>query len=267
MPLNPAFASTGTRKLPLAFGYVLGAGDMVLSTVALDGSQYALFLLGEGEWDGFEMMSTFPVAASDSQTPIPPHLVWAKRVVANAQTYTTGTYFNTHTLATWYDYPGFQWGAPSLHFHSGRYTPIGAVVPTLDLVSGLIPPNASQSAGPDQGYDAWFSQFPTVTPPQSFSGIAYVVFCIPGAPSFARGTPSGQTINGVGLWRTTRCRIFDAYGNVVSYGFTCNPAWHKVEAILRNKIRPQQPSISGLTDAEKACFNWPSIVELAARKI
>jgi hypothetical protein len=265
MALNPAFANPTTRKLPLAFGYIMGSGDMVLSTVALDGSQYALFLLGEGEWDGYEMMSTFPVTASGSQTAIPPHMVWAKKVVNNAQTYTSGIYFNTHTQATWYDYPGFQWGAPSLNFHAGRYTPIGTVIPTIDPTTGLPPVNSSQSYGPDQDYDGWFSQFPTVTPPQSFSGIAYVIFCVPGMPSYARGVPSGQTISGAAVWRTTRCRIFDGYGNVVSYGFTCNPAWHKVEVLLRTKIRPQQPPISGLTYAEKACFDWPSICELAAR--
>jgi hypothetical protein len=265
MPLNPAFASQSTRKLPLAFGYIMGSGDEVLSTVAIDGSQFSGRLLGEGEWDGFEMMSTFPVAAVGSQTAIPPHMVWAKRVVPNSQTYTSGIYYNTHTLATWYDYPGFQWGQPSLHFHAGRYTPIGTAIPVLDPVTGLVPANSSQSYGPDQGYDEWFSQFPTVTPPQSFSGISYVIFAIPGAPSYARGVPSGQTISGSAVWRTTRCRIFDGYGNVVSYGFTCNPAWHKVEALLRCKIRPQQPPLSGLTDAEKACFDWPSICELAAR--
>jgi hypothetical protein len=265
MALNPAFATSSTRKLPFACGYVLGAGDMVLSTVALDGSQYALFLLGEGEWDGFEMMSTFPVAATGTSAAVPPHLVWPKNNIANSQTYTSGIYFNTHTQATWYDYPGFQWGAPSLHFHSGAYTPIGTVIPALDPITGLPPANSSSSMGPDQGYDAWFSQFPTVTPPQAFSGIAYVIFCIPGEPSYARGTPGNQTINGTAVWRTTRCRIFDAYGNVVSYGFTCNPAWHKVEALLRFKIRPQQPGLAGLTDAEKACFDWPSIVALAER--
>jgi hypothetical protein len=265
MPLNPAFASQSTRKLPFACGYVLGAGDMVLSTVALDGSQFALFLLGEGEWDGYEMMSTFPVSASGSQTAIPPHLVWAKKVRAESQPYTSGIYFNTHTQARWYDYPGFQWGAPSLHFHSGAYTPIGTRIPTLDPVTGLPPKNSSASSGPDQGYDVWFSQFPSVTPPQAFSGIAYCLFCVPGAPSNARGVAYPQTITGVGIWRTTRMRIFDASGNVVSYGFTCNPAWHKVEALLRFKIRPQKPPTSGLTDAEKACFDWPSIVALAER--
>jgi hypothetical protein len=265
MALNPAFASASTHKLPLAFGYVLGAGDQVLSTTATDGSQYALFLLGEAEWDGPEMMSTFPATSAAVGGAVPAHLVDAAAVVPYAQTFTTGVYLNSHTQAPWFDYPGFQWGIPSMHFHSGSYTPIGTVVPTVDPITGAIPTNASQSVGPDQGYDAWFSQFPSVTPPQSFSGMSYVIFCVPGNPANSRGVTSGQTINGVGLWRTTRCRIFDAYGNVVSYGFTCNPAWHKVEAILRYKIRPQQPPIGGLTDEEKACFDWPSIVELAAR--
>jgi hypothetical protein len=47
--------------------------------------------------------------------------------------------------------------------------------------------------------------------------------------------------------------------------FHLHPVWQIVEVILRYKIKPQQPPIAGLSDAEKACFNWPSIVAFAAR--
>jgi hypothetical protein len=44
-----------------------------------------------------------------------------------------------------------------------------------------------------------------------------------------------------------------------------NPTWHAVEAILRYKIKRQQPQIAGLSAAERACFNWPDIVAHAQR--
>ena len=69
----------------------------------------------------------------------------------------------------------------------------------------------------------------------------------------------------MGIWRSTRCRTFDAYGNVLTYGFTTNPTWHFVEAILRYKISLSFLGLAGLSGPERECFNWPSIVENAAR--
>jgi hypothetical protein len=246
MALNPAFESPSTRKLPLAFGYILGAGDQLLSTVTLNGAQFALYLLGEGEWDGYEMTSSFPNPGSGSLGATPSHIFRQSITDENPNRWAEET-------------------ATVLHFHSGAYTPIGTKIPTVDPTTGLIPPNSSQDAGPTQGYDPWFAQFPSVTPPQSFSGIAYAIFGIPSPEGFTRGTWIPSNISGTCVWRTTKCRIFDAYGNVTGYGFTLNPAWHKVEALLRYKIRPQQPPIGGLTDAEKACINWEAVAELAAR--
>ena len=63
MALNPAFATATSRRLPLAFGYVQGIGDRLLSTVTIPtvtvpvAQQTALYLLGEGEWDGPEMLT------------------------------------------------------------------------------------------------------------------------------------------------------------------------------------------------------------------
>lgn len=235
MALNPAFQQQSTRTLPLAFGYVQGVGDRVLDYTAPDGSLYWLYLLGEGEWDGPEQFSL-----STSQ-----HLYSAGAVVGNPLLGPT----------VWYQ---------ALHFHSGAYTPVGL-------------PAAATSNGPDQAFDPWFSAFPSVTPLQGFSGIAY--YLVAGGPSVLRTVtdplpkPPGATLlpyvqppsAPFGVWRSTRCRIFDATGNVTAYAFTTNPTWHFVEATLRYKIKPQQPPIAGLTDAEKACFNWDSIVTHAAR--
>jgi hypothetical protein len=246
MALNPAFTSPSTRKLPLAFGYIKGQGDPFLSTVALDGSQFSLYLLGEGEWDGYQMVNTYASPGNGTLPAIPSHMAQQSLTMEDPNEWAEAT-------------------ASVLHFHAGAYTPIGTEIPVVDPSTGLIPPNSSQDPGPTQGYDPWFSQFPSVTPPQSFSGIAYAIFGSPSPEGFTRGTWIPGTISGTCIWRTTKCRIFDAYGNVVSYGFTCNPVWHRVEAILRYKIRPQQPPVGGLSEAEKACFNWDSIVTLAAR--
>lgn len=239
--LNPAFDTSTTRKLPFACGYVYGQGDTVLSTTATDGSQLILNLLGEGEWDGIALANTFAQSAgtlggSTTPTPaIPPHLI--RKYLAD----TSGPYSWLGTLAA------------VVHFHTGAFSVKGAG-------------NQTTSVGPDQGYDFWFQEFPVFTPPQCFSGIAYAVWRAPLTSGINLKQDHGEmTVTGAAIWRTTRCRIFDAYGNVSSYGFTCNPVWHKIEAILRYKIRPQQPGLAGLTAAEKACFNWESIVELAAR--
>jgi hypothetical protein len=232
MALNPAFTSASPRKLPIAFGYVLGQGDPFLTTVAQDGSSYNLYLLGEGEWDGPAMVNTYANPASSYPSQI---------LDLNPFVHVGGPNTNQSQIPT------------ILHFHSGAYSTKGA---------GDQP----TSTGPDQNYDAWFPEFPTVTPQQCFSGIAYSIFKQPMAPTgFTRGTYVASNITGTCVYRSTRCRIFDAYGNVTAYAFTCNPAWHKVEAILRLKIKPQQPGIAGLTAAETACFNWESIAELAAR--
>jgi len=231
MALNPAFATATSRRLPLAFGYVQGVGDRLLSTVTVPttlvpvAQQTALYLLGEGEWDGPEML------AIDAQSHLSCGLIGSTKATFLA---------------------GFD---VSVHFHSGAYTVKGAG-------------NQMTSIGYDQQYDEFFENFPSVAPPQSFSGIAYAIFNVPmtiTAPGDVNTVLTGFPLAPAGIWRSTRCRTFDANGNVLSYGFTTNPAWHFVEAILRYKIKPQQPALAGLLPAEKACFNWPSIVENAAR--
>lgn len=233
MALNPSFVSHSSRPLPLAYGYVLGIGDRTLSTITSPtvaeptSVQAALYLMGEGEWDGVELFAP------------------------QTQSQLDNGYFGTLTKAQY-----LAGITQYLHFHGGSYTTKGIG-------------NALTSVGPDQGYDEWFSYFPSVAPPQSYSGIAYALVSGPytitqGAGSTLR-TLTAFPLAPMGVWRSMRCRIFDAYGNVTAYGFTTNPAWHFIDAQLRLKIKPQQPGLAGLTDAEKACFNWESIVETAAR--
>lgn len=137
----------------------------------------------------------------------------------------------------------------SVHFHPGAWSVLG---------SGTT---AHTSTGQDQGYDNLLDLLPTLYPRLAFSGMAYVAILF----QLPTGVTPAPTLAPIGHYRALRCRIFDAYGNVVSYGFTLNPAWHFVEATLRYKIKPQQPRTAGLSDAEKACFDWPSIVQVAAR--
>jgi len=227
MALNPAFVSHSSRPLPLAFGYVLGGGDQVLSIVSPpsaiipNGVQQELSALGEGEWDDY----VFALPQAE------------------------GHFFN----GLLGDAAGsFHAKQQFLHFHRGQYTIRGAG-------------NQLVSTGGDQQYDTWFANFPSVTPPQSYSGIAYAIFGMAMSLTFKFGVGTPFPLAPSGVWRSLRCRIFDASGNVTGYGFTTNPAWHFVEAILRRKIKPQQPGLAGLTDAEKACFNWESIAATAAR--
>src|SRR5260370_2618781 len=49
-----------------------------------------------------------------------------------------------------------------VHFHAGRYTIKGAG-------------NQLTSTGEDQQYDSFFGNFPSVAPPQSYSGMAYYI--------------------------------------------------------------------------------------------
>ncbi len=222
MSLNPLYEQQAGRTLPLAFGYVFGSGEKVQSTTTPGGQYYSIYLLGEGEWDGPQMVTG--VAAQGG------HL----RDV-NIKLYgENGLPFPLDV---------------TMHFHSGAYAVKGS--------AGM----GNVSSGGNQGYDVYLANFPGVAPPQCYSGIAYYVDYGPGQQKYG----TWKAPSPVGIWRSTKCRIFDDYGNVTAYAFTTNPTWHAVEAILRYKIKCQQPPLAGLTDAEKACFNWAAIAEHAAR--
>ncbi|HEY4358281.1 MAG TPA: hypothetical protein VGN16_21220 [Acidobacteriaceae bacterium] len=231
MGLNPSYYSQQPKPLPVGFGYVYGGGYEALVITAQDGTstgtQYGLYLLLEGENDGLDQMAR--VATDHLRSPGGPTTI-------------TSTYFGIPDYA---------------HFHAGTWTPIG------------INSAAATSIGPDQAVDSWYSKFPTIIPELSFSGICYVLVSL-GPGNVPRGIIGGQITSVAplaicGVIRASRCRYFDESGNVTGYGFTTNPTWHIIEAILRYKIKTQQPQIAGLTQAEKDRFNWPAIVAHAER--
>ena len=230
MALNPAYASQSTRKLPFALGYVYGTGVQTNSIAGYDGSSVAMYLLGEGEWDGPVRFSPItgwpfiPISATDPATLTLPTSL--KAYITQVPDY--------------------------FHFHAGSYG-------TKGLPANLI------SLGPDQATDNWWQYFPAVTPVLTYSGMAYyVVRYLNDATGVVSNLPNG-TLNPIGLWRSTRCRIFDESGDVVDYAFTVNPTWQMLETLLRYQIKPQQPPLAGLTNAERALFDWPAMAEHAAR--
>jgi hypothetical protein len=241
MGLNPAFEQQPGRTLPISFGYVKATGDIVLFTVTIAGVAYNLAILGEGEMDGKEIPVMY----------LPP--IGGSRSGLGSGNGTTALVRNLLTTL-----PILGALTSGSRFHPGQYGVKGA---GLGFVS---------VGGGDQFPDTWFANFPNVTPPQTLSGMAYDLTLGPGPLTVTSGSGDdtmtfSPTPAPIGIYRGVRCRMFDVYGNVTGYGFTTNPAWHMVELILRYKIKPQQPSLAGLTTAEKACFNWPSIVAYAAR--
>jgi hypothetical protein len=254
MPLNPEFASQSTRILPFCLGWNYLQGVNVNSIFGLSNinaavqayfnsisggatltqipSEVAMYVLGDGEFDSFFMASFLP---GQAYTPTDT-LVGGQELFLN-RTFRTGltTYppSNANRLL---------WA----HFHGGAFSTIGL-------------PNNLVSWGPDQATDSFMNYLPAVTPILPYSGMAYVM---------VRATStSGQseTLSPYAIYRTTRCRLFDANGNVTNYGFTTNPAWQIVETLLRFWIKPQQPALAGLLSAEQAMFDWPSIVAFAER--
>ena len=242
MGLNPAFEQQPGRTLPISFGYVKATGDVVLFTVTITGVAYNLAVLGEGEMDGKEIPVMY----------LPP-LTSSTRSGLGSGNGTTSLV--RHLLST---LPLASALTSGSRFHPGCYGVKGAAMTFVSVGGG------------DQFPDTWFANFPDVTPAQTLSGMAYDLTLGPGPLTVASGSGDdtmtfSPTPAPIGVYRGVRCRTFDNLGNVTGYGFTTNPAWILVELILRYKIKPQQPSLAGLTAAEKACFNWPSVVAYATR--
>ena len=235
MALNPAYAQQSTRKLPFALGYVYGTGDQVSTMTGFDGTTEACYVLGDGEWDG--VVSFSPI---DGWPFVPIGPLTSVISIRSPFNYLPSGSTEAYALAYY------------LHFHGGSYSAKG------------VPLNL-QSVGPDQGSDSFYQYFPSVTPALNLSGLAYYfvrVANVTGAHYY--GLPNG-VLNPIGVWRSTRCRFFDASGNVTGYGFTTNPTWQMIETILRFQIKPQQPPLAGLTAAELRLFDWPAMVAHAAR--
>ncbi len=150
----------------------------------------------------------------------------------------------------------------AFHFHSGCDAVIG---------SGTAP----VSPGGDQNVDSFWPFFPPGVQPLHYHRIAYYALflkiLINNPPnSIHQNDPTiWADLNPVGLWRGIRCRLFDASGAMIGYGFTTNPAWHFVDVQLRRKIMPEyylsvQTGPDDLTPAVRNRFDWPSIAAAAA---
>ncbi len=118
-------------------------------------------------------------------------------------------------------------------FHSGTDAVIG---------EGSYP----SSTGGDQSVDAFWTYLPPGVQPLHYNRIAYYsLFLKQLINNPPEGTPD-QTkaelwtdLNPVGLWRGLRCRLFDATGAMIGYGFTTNPAWQYVDVVCRRKLFPE----------------------------
>jgi hypothetical protein len=239
MALNPSYAQQSTRPLPFCLGWNFVQGDPVNSILSPFGQTVNLYFLGTGEWagnyafslSGNEILTNTGLLVGQTEPSQEPGLL--------------GRIQDGQTI---YD---------CLSFHSGSFSTIGLPPSLISLGTGQIP------LATDQGTDNWLQAFPSCAPPQSFSGIAYYLAHATIVNPVILGAVS--QIKPMGIWMTTRCRTFDANGNVTGYGFTTNPTWQMIETILRFEIKSQQPGLAGLLRSELACFDWPSMAAHAER--
>ena len=248
MALNPDFTQQTTRTLPFCLGWNLVRGSEVNSIFGLSNISPAVaeelaegyyqapaevqqYILADGEWDSMFMF----VAAALEQ------LTGTDTFVGGIPLSRANPAIKASTIQSIANRPLY------VHFHGGAFATKGM-------------PNNLISDGPDQATDTWLNYFPTITPALPFSGYAYYLLRQPPKTDGTAPSPEPK-----GIYRTTRCRIFDVNGNVTGYGFTCNPTWQMIETVLRFHLKPQQPALAGLTTSEKACFDWPAMVAHAAR--
>ncbi len=191
------------------------------------GQTYGIWLLGEGEWDGFDVLWNM------GTEPVQPF----------AFDYGVS---GRGTCIPWGPNP------PTVHFHEGTDTPVGTVItPT--------------SNGGDQLCDNFFTNIPSATPRLCYSGIAYLA--LEWQPQNWQG--SSASLQPIGHWRTTKCRIFDGSGNQTGYEFTTNPAWHFVDAYIRRKLLPRSEytiTLSGLAALPSdvtSKFDWGSVYQFS----
>jgi hypothetical protein len=149
----------------------------------------------------------------------------------------------------------------TLHFHSG-----------CDAYKGGG--SALVSTGGDQNVDAFWSNLPPGLQPLHYNRWAYYAIklkqLINNPPNTNQDDPSvWADVNPIGLWRTMRCRIFDASGAMVGYAFTRNPAWHYVDLLCRRKLFPEYniDVLAGPDDLPTAVrnrFDWVALANSAA---
>ena len=207
---EPTFNTT-----PGGFTSDNGVGDAWVNAGSTngDGTMYGFWVLGEGEWDGFDTLW------NQGESPL----------------FTIG---NGYDIATGVYNVG-QPNQPAVHFHSGTDGALGASLP--------IP----SSNGPDQGCDNWIGELPAGAAilAQTYSRMAYYALkWLPQDLLANNGEPPpqpigirqiGSTLQPIGDWRALRCRIFDDMGNQTGYEWTTNPAWHYVDAYLRCTVFPR----------------------------
>lgn len=244
---SSASETTGT-PIALAYGYawVTGKRDayyqlgepLTTGNQALDYTRVGRWKLGHGEWDGCQELW------------INDALVWNG---------------NSTIVSNWM---GWNWvrcldnarQSMVFNFHSGTDSIIG---------SGLAP----SSYGPDQGVDVLWSLFPPAIQPLHDSRIAYYMIMrkqpIENQSNTHQNDPTQWTdIAPIGLWRALRCRLFDDQGNQTGYAFTTNPAWHRVDLLLRRKIFPDfgidfNSGPDPLPPGVQSRFDWGSIYTCA----
>ncbi|QHN04433.1 hypothetical protein FTO74_14450 [Granulicella sp. WH15] len=237
MGLNPEYVQQSTRALPFCVGYVYAQGSKVNSMVGPDGATVEQYILAEGEWDSCLYLSVSPTDFFSTD---------------NEQLVGGGSFYTQNKFNQGDDYSRSLY----YHFHGGSLATKGV-------------PNNLISQGPDQGSEIWLRYFPSVTPQLCYSGLAYyfvrrIIQASDGITGDV-GVLSSVAMQPTGIYRSLRCRMFDATGEVTGYGFTVNPTWQMTETVLRYQIKQQQPSLAGLTRAEKACFDWPALVDHANR--
>jgi hypothetical protein len=142
------------------------------------------------------------------------------------------------------------------HFHRGSDAMLGNYL-------------GGSSSGPDQGVDSFWSLFPTAVQPLAYSRIAYYAIKrkqpIENQANDHQNDPTQWAdLTPIGLWRSTRVRLFDDEGTMTGYAYSTNPAWHFVDAILRRKIFPEynidlNTGIDDISAAARNRFEWGDI--------
>ncbi|HWR37694.1 MAG TPA: hypothetical protein VN622_17665 [Clostridia bacterium] len=132
------------------------------------------------------------------------------------------------------------------HFHPGSDAPLTGLAPV--------------SAGGDQRVDSFFNVFPSQVQRLPYNRLSYLFLQIapdPGAPS--------DEFDWLVQLRGLKVRTFDASGNQTGYQFSQNPAWWKVDLMLRAVVKREALLNAALSADERARFDWASIYDTAQR--
>lgn len=223
MPGGVSTARLGTT-IPLCYGFVRATGMQVILHTDPQGVVYAIYLLGEGEWDGYDAL-------------------WLnEKLYACDYVSGGGSVVNASTLSG---------ASATVQFHPGVDTPLG---------TSLTP----YSVGADQLCDNIWSAIPNVVPRSCYSRLAYytVVYHPASGDTSNQLTPIGDwrsmrcrifddSGNVIGYQFTTNpaWHFVDSWLRIAI----------KPEYSLPLNVGPDAPTAN-----EKAFFDWGSICEAAA---